>query len=48
MISSPMVLATAPPKKRGAINSQAAAMRRALLGDTALVMIIVETTFAAS
>jgi hypothetical protein len=34
--------------KKGAINSQAAAIRRAFLGEMALVIIIVDTTFAAS
>jgi hypothetical protein len=48
MIFFPIVLATAAPKKKGAINSQTAAIRRAFLGEIALVMIIVDTTLAAS
>jgi hypothetical protein len=48
MIFSPIVLATAAPKKKGATNSQIPARRRAFLGEMALVMMMVDTTFAAS
>jgi len=48
MIFLPIITATAEPIKKGAINSQAAAIRRALRGEMALVIIMVATTFAAS
>jgi len=44
----PMVVATAVPKRKGPINSQIAAMRRAFLGERAPVVIIDATTLAAS
>jgi len=44
----PIVSATAVPKRKGPINSQIAAMRRAFLGERAPVVIMVATTLAAS
>ncbi len=48
MMFFPIVLATAVPKRKGPMNSQTAAMARALLGDRAPVVMMVATTLAAS
>lgn len=48
MIFLPIILATAEPIKRGAINSQKAAISRAFLGGTARVVIMVTTTLVGS